>query len=117
MKGKMPEDRAPKEAVVPTRERLAREIEALARSQQDEGLAPMIERARAGYYDDYASPLATPCVALVADFRLLGYEGMARKAMDGRWDGTTAEAEAWAARQTDPEIVNVLKAMKEPNDV
>ncbi len=98
---------------IPTKERLAREIDALARAMQDEGLRPMENRARQGYYDDYESPLATPIAELVKDFRFLGYEGMARKAMDGRWDGSTEEGEAWAIRQTDPEILTALHMMKE----
>ena len=93
---------------LPTKERLAQDIESLAKDRQDPELLPMIRKAREGYYDDYESPLATPCMQLVSDFRRLGYEGMARKAMDGRWDGTKAEADAWALSQTDPEIVGLL---------
>jgi len=93
---------------IPTKERLARDIEALANANHDPELMPMIRRARAGYYDDYESSLAIPCMQLVGDFRKLGYEGMARKAINGMWDGTKAESEAWAKRQTDPEIRAVL---------
>lgn len=98
---------------IPTKERLARDIEALARDNKDPELSPMIRKAREGYYDDYESPLATPSVQLVADFRRMGYEGMARKAIGGRWDGTKAESDAWAAKQTDPEILEALAMMRE----
>jgi len=101
-----------KEDKLPTKERLAHEIDAVARRYGDEGLVAMARRAREGYYDDYESPLAMPCVKLVEDFRFLGYEGMARKAMDGRWDGSREEGEAWAARQTEPDILEVLEMMK-----
>ena len=108
------EERKPKEDAqsIPTKERLARDIEVLAKDRHDPELAPMIRRAREGYYDDYESPLATPIVQLVADFRAMGYPGMAAKAANGRWDATTAESEAWAKRQTDPEIVALLRKMK-----
>ena len=105
----MAPDRQPTSVTpLPTKERLARDIEALARACQDPELAPMIRKAREGWYDDYESPEATPQMNLVADFQRMGYEGMARKAMSGKWDGTKAESDAWAAGQTDPEIVEAL---------
>ncbi len=94
-----------------TKERLARDIDALATARNDPELTPMIRKAREGYYDDYESPLATPCIQLVIDFRTMGYEGMAQKAMDGRWDATKDEAEAWANKQTDPEILEALQLL------
>ena len=97
---------------ISTKERLARDIEALAKVKGDEALGAMARRAREGYYDDFDSPLGTPCIQLVQDFRSLGYEGMAHKAMDGKWDSTKEESEAWATRQTDPEIVAALKLLK-----
>ena len=95
-----------------TKERLARDIEALAKACQDPELGPMIRKAREGWYDDYDSPEATPQMNLAADFRRMGYEGMARKAIDGLWDGTKAESDAWAARQTDPEILATLRLLE-----
>ena len=95
-----------------TKERLARDIEALAKAMQDPELMPMIRRAREGYYDDYETTIATPQMALANDFRSLGYEGMMHKAMDGRWDSTKEEGAAWAAAQTDPELVAALEAVK-----
>ena len=107
------ERKATKEPSIPTKERLARDIEALAKARRDPELAPMVRRARGGYYDEYEGPLETPITQLVSDFRAMGYEGMARKAMGGRWDGTKAESDAWASKQTDPEIRRVIDKLRE----
>lgn len=47
----------------------------------------MIERARAGYYGDYSSPLALPITALVRDCEDLGLHDVARRAAHGEFDG------------------------------
>jgi hypothetical protein len=75
----------------PTTERLARDLEAAGAP------AIMIVRARAGYYDDYKSPLAFPETQLLTDARAAGLEDIAQGVMDGRWDGTREESDAWAA--------------------
>jgi hypothetical protein len=56
---------------IPTTERLARALEA--------ALCPswMIDRARAGYYDDFKSDLALPCMQLVADLMGIGQTKLA----------------------------------------
>jgi len=74
-----------------TRERLA---EAMTEAGCPDRL---ISNARAGFYDDYLSPLAFPIHRLVADLRAAGQPGLARRAMDGDFDGTREEADAWAA--------------------
>lgn len=74
-----------------TKERLARALEA----QNDPKLADMVKKARNGYYDDYESELATPCIQLVVDLTKHGYKEMAQSAMDGEWDGTLEEGQAW----------------------
>lgn len=72
--------------------------ERLAAALQAAGVAPaMVARARAGYYDDYKSPLAFPCMQLVADLEQAGQRDLAARARHGEWDGTKEEAEAWAA--------------------
>jgi hypothetical protein len=55
----------------------------------------MVARARAGYYDDYRSPLPFPIMQLVADCRNVGLEAVAERAMAGDFDGTKEEADAW----------------------
>jgi len=73
----------------PTTERLAAALEAAAAP------AAMIERARAGYYDDYKSELATPCIQLVHDLGAAGLKELQDRAIDGEFDGTREESDAW----------------------
>jgi hypothetical protein len=57
----------------------------------------MIEHAKKGMFDDYKSPYAAPCIMLVEACRAAGMSDMAKRAMNGEFDGTKADAEAWAA--------------------
>jgi hypothetical protein len=74
----------------PTTEKLARALE--------EAGAPlaMIEKARIGYYDDFKSPLAMPETQLLTDARKHGLDDIAQGVLEGRWDATSEEADAWA---------------------
>lgn len=80
------------------------------------GLTDMAERARVGRYDDFGEA-ATPIVDLVRDLQLAAKSHPARdkvlrladEASRGRFDFTREEAEAWAARQTDPMMVRMLR--------
>jgi hypothetical protein len=75
----------------PTTERLAL---ALVRA----GAPPdMIRKASEGYYDDYKSPLAMPETQLLADARRAGLASIAQGVLDGEWDATKEESDAWAA--------------------
>jgi hypothetical protein len=69
----------------------------------------MIQRAEAGYYHDYLSPLALPEMALYNELRALanaptrkGTESRAailaimEEVIDGHFDASTAESDAWA---------------------
>lgn len=76
---------------IPTTERLARALEAA----DDSALASMIALARAGHYDDFKSDIATPIVALVNDLQTAGHSELAQRAMNGEFDATPAEGEAW----------------------
>lgn len=52
------------------------------------GASPaMIASAREGRYSDYESESATPINDLVNDCRIAGLNGIARRAMDGEFDG------------------------------
>lgn len=53
---------------IPTTERLAQALESL----NDPRLADMIQKARAGHYDDFKTELTFPQVQLVIDLRALG---------------------------------------------
>ena len=79
--------------------RLAAELETKGASRQ------IIDRLRAGYYDEFSdsSPLELyeePDIALVEDLRRAGLHEFAARVTDGKFDATTDESAAWAARQT-----------------
>lgn len=72
-------------------------MERLATALADVGApAAMIEKARTGQYDDFKSSSATPISDLVHDALHAGLDDIARRAMDGEFDATATEAEAWA---------------------
>jgi hypothetical protein len=76
---------------IPTRERLARDLEAAGAP------AEMIARARVGHYDDFGSDLPFPAIALHDDALAAGLTEIAEDVKRGRWDATPAESDAWAA--------------------
>ena len=55
----------------------------------------MITAACAGCYDDFASESAAPIMDLVRDAKAAGLHKIARRAMDGDFDATREEADAW----------------------
>jgi hypothetical protein len=55
----------------------------------------MIARARAGHYDDFKSSLVMPIRQLIVDLQALGKADLARRAIDGEFDATPEESEAW----------------------
>ena len=78
--------------MIATKEKLALVLHAAA-------LFEMEKAARAGRYDDFESESATPIVDLVRDLQERGCSDLAARAMNGEWDGTKEEAEAWARRE------------------
>lgn len=44
------------------------------------------EKARKGYYHDFATPIATPKIELVNDLRAAGLEAFAQRVIDGYYD-------------------------------
>lgn len=76
-----------------TKDKLAAELEKA-------GLRDMALKARDGYYHDFLSPLATPCVQLAADLLQVGTpEALALRDrhLDGEFDATKEESDEWAA--------------------
>lgn len=59
--------------------------------------AEMIQRAREDYYHDFKSPLALPEMELLTDARRHGLTTIAEGVIEGRWDATKEESDAWAA--------------------
>lgn len=73
----------------PTTERLALALTAA-------GCPPeMIERARAGFYDDFKSPIANPISQLVQELRSIGQTDLVNRAIDGEFDATDEESDLW----------------------
>lgn len=91
----------------PTTERLAR---ALAGEGAPEW---MVNKARAGYYDDFKSPLATPEMQLYKDARDNGLDSIAEGVLDGQWDATREESDAWAESPEGQAVIAEL--MNPPN--
>ncbi len=63
------------------------------------GLDDMAVKAAEGYYHDFLSPLATPCLQLASDlYRVHTPEALALRArhMNGEFDATKEESDAWA---------------------
>jgi hypothetical protein len=63
------------------------------------GLDEMAAKAATGYYHDFLSPLATPCIQLAADlYRVHTPEALAlrQRHMSGEFDATREESDAWA---------------------
>jgi hypothetical protein len=62
-------------------------------------LPQMAAKAAEGYYHDYLSPLAMPCVQLAADLAAAGTpEALAlrRRHLNGEFDATKEESDDWA---------------------
>lgn len=74
--------------------------EKLAKAMEDAGCPEsLIARARGGEFDDFESPSATPIIRLVRALSELGYTPLATRAMNGEFDATREEAEAWYERE------------------
>ncbi len=76
-----------------TKEKLAIALE------EERAPKSMIQRAREGYYDDFLSPLAMPIHQLVSDARRYNLKRIAKRAMNGDFDATKEESDAWAASE------------------
>ena len=75
-----------------TAERLAYDLRAI-------GLDDLAEKAEEYYYDEWRSQLVAPLLALYGDLMRAGTPkalAMAKRVQDGAYDGTDAEADAWA---------------------
>lgn len=71
------------------------------------GLHEMAVRARAGYYHDYLSEIAAPCVQLAVDLRAAAQAtteanrivlimDVLERHLNGEFDATIEESDAWA---------------------
>jgi len=91
-----------------TKDRLAHELEII-------GLADMAARAREGYYDDFLSPLAAPIVELVGELakvRSMQAIGLRQRVINGEFDATQEESDAWAASPEGQATMRLLAQKK-----
>jgi hypothetical protein len=65
-------------------------------AKNDPRLTEMIEQAKKGYYHNFKSPLATPCLQLVQDLEYFGLKILSARAQRGEFHATKAESDAWA---------------------
>lgn len=77
--------------------KLASALRALPGFAARNDLQQMAARAEAGYYSDFGSPLATPCIQLAHDLKAVGAEAVLARHMNGEFDATREESDAWAA--------------------
>ena len=76
-----------------TKEKLAKALTEANAPQE------MIAAAISGRYDDFESHSATPIVDLVHDCHHAGLTDIADRAMNGDFDATKEESEAWFERE------------------
>ncbi len=85
----------------------------LAAELETAGLADMAKKAREGYYHDFLSPLDTPCLQLAEDLAAVGTPAalaLRERHLDGEFDASIEESEAWAAS---PEGQAFLRRLEE----
>lgn len=88
--------------------------ERLAAALREAGApAGMVRDAESGKFDDFESESNTPIRDLVAMCSAYGLPGIAARARAGEFDGTREEADAWAAAQVDPEMVALLRKLRQ----
>ena len=72
----------------------------LAQELEKADLQEMANKAKTGYYDDYLSPLATPCLQLEIDLREAATpaaEALRQRHLNGEFDSLKEESDAWIA--------------------
>ena len=55
----------------------------------------LIKNASNGHYDDFESEITSPITTLVDDCRRAGLNEIAKRAINGEFDATAEESEAW----------------------
>jgi hypothetical protein len=87
------------EPIAPAPEPATHTKDILAAELRKIGLNDMADKAAAGYYHDFLSPLATPCVQLAKDLAAVGtYQALAlrERHLNGEFDASKEESDAWA---------------------
>jgi len=74
----------------------------LAAELHKAGLHDMAMRAGQGYYHDFMSPLATPCLQLAADLAEVGTPAalaLRERHLNGEFDASREEGDEWFQRE------------------
>lgn len=99
---------------IPTKDRLAAELRAVADKAQPANAAvyrALAERAETGEFDDYADVHVCGPTALYIELTRAGLTKFAARVKDGEFDASQEESEAWARAQTDPEVIRIMNAL------
>lgn len=75
------------------------------------GLTEMAVKAATGYYHDYLSPLAMPCVQLALDLAKAGTPAarlLRQRHLNGEFDASKAESDEWARSPDGQEVFSHL---------
>lgn len=99
---------------LPTKDRLAAELRAVADKAQPTNAAvyrELADRAATGEFDDYADVHVCGPTALHFYLTKAGLTKFAARVAAGEFDASQEESEAWARLQTDPETLRIMDAM------
>jgi hypothetical protein len=93
----------------------------LAQELRKVGLTEMADRAAAGWYHDYLSPLATPAITLADDLAVAARNDSPQRAailalrarhLNGDFDASTEESDDWMKSPEGQEAMNLLVRSK-----
>lgn len=88
--------------------------EKLALVCEQEGFPDLAARARRAEFDDFESNSATPNIDLYNEFIRRGRKDLAKRVVDGEWDSTPDESEAWAKSEDGRATFAALLGEKPP---
>ncbi len=83
----------------------------LAAALEEAGLPEMASRTREGYYHDYLSPLAMPCLQLAEDLQQAGTPAalaLRQRHLNGEFDATPEEGRDWMQSDDGKEVLSQL---------
>lgn len=75
------------------------------------GLMDMADKATTGYYHDFLSPLAAPCLQLAADLAEVGTPAalaLRERHLMGEFDATKEESDEWLDSEDGRETMSML---------
>ena len=87
----------------------------LATELEKARLPAMAAKAREGYYHDFLSPLATPCLQLAQDLAKVGTPAaiaLRIRHLNGEFDATAEESEDWKKSAEAQEIADRMNRLR-----